>query len=138
MNICIPVAKDQGLDSMVYGHFGSAPQFLIVDTESLACRVIVNQDQHHAHGMCQPVAALGGNAVDGIVVGGIGRGALMGLNAAGLRVWKSTLATVRETVEAIKSGRLPVVTPDDTCGGHAAGGGCGHHDGHGPQSRGGC
>jgi len=141
MNICIPVAKDQGLDSLVYGHFGSAPTFLVVDTDKLTCQAIVNTDQHHAHGMCQPVAALAGHKVDGIVVGGIGRGALMSLNASGLQVWKSHLPTVRETVDAIKGGTLPVVTPDDTCGGHGAPhgagpGGCGHQNGQGPGFRG--
>ena len=138
MNICIPVAKDQGLDSLVYGHFGSAPTFLVVDTDKLTCQAIANTDQHHAHGMCHPVAALAGHKVDGIVVGGIGRGALMSLNASGLQVWKSHLPTVRETVDAIKGGALSVVTPGDTCGGHGAQhgqGGCGHQDGRGPGNR---
>ncbi len=34
MNICIPVNEDKGLQSPVCAHFGSAPAFMIVDTES--------------------------------------------------------------------------------------------------------
>jgi predicted Fe-Mo cluster-binding NifX family protein len=34
MRICFPTENLQGLDSTVYGHFGSAPGFIIVDTGS--------------------------------------------------------------------------------------------------------
>ena len=32
MKVCFPTETLQGLDSRVYGHFGSAPGFVIVDT----------------------------------------------------------------------------------------------------------
>jgi predicted Fe-Mo cluster-binding NifX family protein len=57
MQICIPVMDDRGLDSPVSAHFGSAPAFMIVDTDSGHCRIIANNNHHHAHGMCQPLAA---------------------------------------------------------------------------------
>jgi predicted Fe-Mo cluster-binding NifX family protein len=31
MNVCFPVMENQGMESEVYGHFGSAPGFVIVD-----------------------------------------------------------------------------------------------------------
>jgi predicted Fe-Mo cluster-binding NifX family protein len=34
MNICIPTTDDEGLESKVCAHFGSAPAFLVVDTDS--------------------------------------------------------------------------------------------------------
>ncbi|MFP5214162.1 MAG: NifB/NifX family molybdenum-iron cluster-binding protein, partial [Acidobacteriota bacterium] len=81
MKICFPTETLQGLESAVYGHFGSAPGFVIVDTDSQAVEEIKNDDMHHAHGMCQPMKALGGRKVEGVVVGGIGMGALMKLQA---------------------------------------------------------
>jgi hypothetical protein len=60
MKICFPTENLKGLDSIVYGHFGSAPGFVIVDTESTDIEEIKNGDLHHAHGMCQPLKALGG------------------------------------------------------------------------------
>ena len=81
MKICFPTANLKGLESQVYGHFGSAPGFIIVDTESQAVEEISNNDLHHAHGMCQPLKALGGRVVDAVAVGGIGMGALMKLQA---------------------------------------------------------
>jgi predicted Fe-Mo cluster-binding NifX family protein len=122
MQICIPVIEDRGLDSRVSGHFGSAPAFMIVDTESLVCRAIGNNNQHHAHGMCQPLAALAGEAVDGIVVGGIGMGALMKLQAAGITVFRAEHPTVAEAISAYKEGRLQPVGQDGACAGHH-----GHH-----------
>ena len=42
MKICIPTNTDSGTESTISGHFGSAPFFMIVDTESLGCRAVVN------------------------------------------------------------------------------------------------
>lgn len=120
MNICIPVNNDQGLSSTVCGHFGSAPFFMIVDPESGACRALVNQNQHHAHGMCQPLAALAAEPIDAIVVGGIGAGALGKLMAAGMGVFRAEHPTVDRTVEAFKRGELRGMSMDGTCG-HAHG-----------------
>ena len=132
MIICIPVKEDLGLQSAVYGHFGSAPHFLLVDSASGALRCLDNGNQHHAHGMCQPLKALQGEPVDAVVVGGIGMGALNRLNAAGVRVFQAQMPTVGETVAAMGRGELPEMTLEGTCGhhhgaGHGHGGGCGHH-----------
>ncbi len=115
MNLCIPVDDDRGLESSVCPHFGSAPAFLIVDTDSGSCRVIANHNQHHGHGMCAPLASLEGQAIDGMAVGGIGRGALGKLAAANIRVFLSEHATVAETVAALKDGRLKVMGLEMAC-----------------------
>jgi predicted Fe-Mo cluster-binding NifX family protein len=126
VNICIPVNEDKGLQSPLCEHFGSAPLFLIVDTESGACRPVSNRNQHHAHGMCQPLSSLAGEQLDGIVVGGIGKGALARLQAANVQVFLSAHASVAETLEAYKAGTLRPMTAQIACGGHAHGRhGCG-------------
>lgn len=135
MYLCIPVETDQGLESPVCAHFGSAPFFAFVDTEAGTVRCKPNGNQHHAHGMCRPLAALEGETVDAVVVGGIGPGALGKLLAARIAVYASGCDTVGETVTALKSGALAPVDPRNTCGhghghggghGHGHGGGCGH------------
>jgi predicted Fe-Mo cluster-binding NifX family protein len=126
MKICIPVNEDQGLKSRVSGHFGSAPLFMIVDSDTGECRAIPNQNEHHAHGMCMPLASLKGETLDGVVVGGIGMGALMKLQAGGLQVFISEYATVEEALQAFKAGKLRTMVPGMACGGHSHGGGCGH------------
>jgi predicted Fe-Mo cluster-binding NifX family protein len=121
MQICIPVLEDRGLDSHVSDHFGSAPGFMIVDTESGSCRLIDNRNEHHAHGMCQPLAAIAGETVEGIVVGGIGMGALMKLQAAGITVYRAMHPTVGETLAAFTAGNLEPIDQRGACAGH------GHH-----------
>jgi predicted Fe-Mo cluster-binding NifX family protein len=132
MKICFPVAENQGMESEVYGHFGSAPQFLVVDTETHKISTLNNGDEHHAHGACQPLKALGGQEVDGVVVGGIGGGALMGLNRAGLKVYQAQGSTIAENMACFALNGLTVMTPAQTCGGH------GQTHGHGHGQAGGC
>jgi predicted Fe-Mo cluster-binding NifX family protein len=108
---------------------------MIVDTDSNDCRAIPNQNQHHAHGMCQPLAVLQGEQIDGMVVGGIGMGALNKLNAASIQVFVSNYATVAETIAAYKAGTLQVMQPGMACAGHSHGPGGGHGGGHGGHGR---
>jgi predicted Fe-Mo cluster-binding NifX family protein len=95
---------------------------MLVDTDSGTCRLLENHNQHHAHGMCQPLAAIAGETVDAIVVGGIGMGALMKLQAAGITVYRAIHPTVSETMTAFKDGTLQLVGEDGACAGHQ-----GHH-----------
>ncbi len=125
MRVCIPVAQDFGLDSSTYGHFGSAPCFLVVDSETMAVESIENSNHAHQHGACNPVGAIGGHAVDAVIVGGIGRRALMALQSVGLEVLRFDGGTVGEAMEGLKENRLPRFTADDSCAGHG-------------QHRGGC
>jgi predicted Fe-Mo cluster-binding NifX family protein len=121
MNICIPVEEDCGIDSPVCAHFGSAPGFVIVDIATGSCRSIPNRNQHSGHGMCAPLESLKGESIDGMVVGGIGMGALGKLNAAGIEVYLSEHATVAETVAAFKAGTLRPVDPGMACSHHGHG-----------------
>ena len=126
MKIAFPVQDDIGIDSIVYNHFGSAPVFLIVDPATGAIISVSNRDQHHAHGACNPMRALDNQQVDAVVVGGIGPGALAGLNRMGIAVHRSLAVTIGENLALHAAGGLPVIEPRGTCGGHGTGGGCAH------------
>ncbi|MCK5147415.1 NifB/NifX family molybdenum-iron cluster-binding protein [bacterium] len=127
MKICFPTTEDNGLESTVFGHFGSAPFFVICDTDTMETIALDNQDKIHEHGGCNPLAALGGEKVDAIVVGGIGKGAIMGLNRAGIKVYQAYKGTVNQNVQAWKDGQVKEMSPEGACGGHGNGGGCGGH-----------
>lgn len=125
MKICFPVIGNEGVRSKVYNHFGSAPHFIIYDTEKDEIQSVVNDDQHHAHGACNPIKALGGYVVDAIVVGGIGQGALIKLTQAGVKVFKASASTIEENLSLFKAKLLPEYTMEGCCGGHA-GHACAH------------
>jgi predicted Fe-Mo cluster-binding NifX family protein len=126
MNICFPVESNKGIDSEVYGHFGSAPIFIVFNTESKTIETINNQDLGHAHGLCSPLKALDGKKVDAIVVGGIGAGAINKLNGMGIKVYRAMQGTVRQNVQLFETNTMVEISIEHACGGHAAGGGCGH------------
>lgn len=126
MKVCFPVQHDEGMESTVYDHFGSAPMFLVVDTAAGTAAVIWNGDQHHTHGACNPIKALDNQKVDAVVVGGIGAGALTRLSQMGIRVHRSQAATVRENLALFASRELPEYTLQGCCGGHSHSGGCAH------------
>ena len=125
MKICFPTMHLEGLESQVYGHFGSAPGFVIVDTKTRYFEEIGNDDLHHAHGMCQPLKALQGREVDAVAVGGIGMGALMKLRDMGIKVYRAAEGTVRENIGLILEQKMPEFDAGLTCAGHT-GGGCAH------------
>ncbi len=124
MKVAVPVAEFSGLESPVYGHFGSAPSFVLVDSETLAVEELGNQNQDHVHGQCRPMVALAGRNPDAVVVGGIGMGALRGLRAAGIKVYGCDGGTVADAVTLLKKGALPEIGDDDACAGHSGGHSC--------------
>jgi predicted Fe-Mo cluster-binding NifX family protein len=126
MKIAFPTQQDAGVDSQVHGHFGSARFFVIMDSDADSVRTIENPDRVHLHGQCQPLNALNGEPVDAVVAGGIGGGALRKLNAAGIRVFKSSDGTVRENFNRMAAGELEEYSPFHTCGAHGAEHACAH------------
>ncbi|MFZ0610825.1 MAG: NifB/NifX family molybdenum-iron cluster-binding protein [Desulfobacterales bacterium] len=126
MKIAFPTQVDQGLESPVFAHFGSADYFLIVDDATGSFETIVNADRDHLHGHCQPLAALGGIKVDAVVVGGIGGGALQKLLSSSIKVYRAIEGTLDQNLGLIRANRLPEFSFNMTCAGHGAHGGCAH------------
>ncbi len=124
MKVGFPIEADNGLDSQVCGHFGSAPAFLIVDTELDQVNAINGSGEHKEHGACNPVRTLGGNLPDVLVVGGIGMGAIMRLGEMGVKIYRAAAPTVGENLALLRENGLHEFSSDDTCQGH--GGGCAH------------
>lgn len=124
MKICFPVPQDEGLESNIYGHFGSAPLFVVVDTELRETKAVSNHSQPHAQGACQPLETLEGEQVDAIVVSDIGSDALQGLNRAGLKVYQALGVTIADNIVCLEQEGLPEYAVDHGCAGHGHAHGC--------------
>jgi predicted Fe-Mo cluster-binding NifX family protein len=127
MKIGVPTCDDAGLDSGVHGHFGSAPYFLVYDTDSEQHQFLDNTGQVHEHGRCNPLAVFMRSPIDVLLTAGIGAGALFRLNEAGIKTFRcapedSASAAIRE----FRDGALPEISPLEACG----------HHGHQHQARG--
>jgi len=124
MKVGFAVQTNQGIESKVYDHFGSAPAFIIVDTEGKDVLTVNNQDLNHVHGACNPVMALDGKSVEAMVVGSIGAGAINKLNAMGVKVYAAVAPTVKENLELLSQNELEELSVYNACRAHQ--GGCGH------------
>jgi predicted Fe-Mo cluster-binding NifX family protein len=121
MKICIPVEENNGLKSQVNGHFGSSPCFVIYDTDSHETETVDNGNAHHAHGMCHPLSMLNGKKIDAVICGGMGARAVMKLNEAGIKAFRSAGGTIEALILDLKNNTLEEITPSNACN---------HHDCH--------
>ena len=124
MKVGFAVQTNEGIESRVYNHFGSAPAFIIVDTERTEVLTVNNKDLHHVHGACNPIMAIDGKSVDAMVVGGIGAGALTKLNALGIKVYGAGASTVKENLALLSEKKLQELSVYHSCRSHQ--GGCEH------------
>lgn len=123
MKICFPVECDKGIESIPYGHFGSAPLFMVYDLETKEIKAIGNGDLGHEHGKCQPIKALSGEVVDAVIVGGIGAGAIRKLGSMGIKVFKAVDGSIQENIKSFIDSTLKEFSANHTCN-HD---GCSHH-----------
>jgi predicted Fe-Mo cluster-binding NifX family protein len=118
MVLCIPSETNQGKDARCYGHFGSAPFFTLFDTSAGSVEIIDNTNQHHAHGMCHPMAALTGRKLDAVVCAGLGARAVQRLNEAGIKAYRAVQGTVSEVAAQFLNGKLDEITVSNACSQH--------------------
>ena len=126
MRICVPTEHEGGLDTTVYTHFGSAPFFCLLDTETAEVENLDNSDHDHQHGRCRPVQQLAGRQIDAVAVRGMGRNALSRFAAAGIPVYLTTGVTLKDVLQEARGGMLQLLDPEQACQGH----GHGHHHAH--------
>jgi predicted Fe-Mo cluster-binding NifX family protein len=119
MRLCIPTQNDKGLDSAVYGYFGSAPYFIIYETCNKSIDVINNLENSHAHGNCNPLKSFEKNPIDIMITGGIGTRALQKLNAVGVRAYRTDAArVVADVIASFENNNLTEILPGESCGHH--------------------
>jgi predicted Fe-Mo cluster-binding NifX family protein len=106
--------------------------FMLVDVKTRKAHALTNTRADHEHGACRPLDALAGSEIDALVVGGIGAGALMKVQAAGIRVFRAGAATVAGCLDAFVKNEAEEIGPGGACGRH----GHGHDEEHDPSRHG--
>jgi predicted Fe-Mo cluster-binding NifX family protein len=100
-------AEGNSLDSGVDPRFGRAANFIIVDTETMEFECISNEAVTAAGGAgissAKTVADAGAEAV---LTGNCGPNAARTLAAAGVKLYAGVRGSVKEAIEAFKSGKM--------------------------------
>jgi len=96
MKLCIPTEDNSGLTGRVSAHFGSAPWFTLVDSESGAVRTEANQEHLHRPGHCDAAQSIFGLGVEAVVCSGLGRRAFHSMQRAGIEVYLTESPSVGE------------------------------------------
>jgi predicted Fe-Mo cluster-binding NifX family protein len=127
MRLCIPTEDDRGLAGRLSSHFGSAPYFTLVDSETGEVEVVSNLGAEHEPGSCSSAQALAAYSVGAVVCRGLGRRAFGRLRDMGLPVYVAEDGGAAEALEAFRAGRLARLTSEAACHG-GRGHGRHHHD----------
>ena len=119
----VVTANGKGLDAPVSTIFGRCLSYVLVDTETMDCETVDNPALAAAGGAgIQAAQFIVGRGAQALVTGNVGPNAYGVLQAAGIPVHTCGTGTVRQAVEAYKTGKLPSVdgatVPEHAGGGH--------------------
>ena len=117
MKICMPTLDDRGLAAPLSSHFGSAPFFTFVDSETGRCEAVVNPHAQHAPGRCDASRSVEQRGAGAVVCTGLGRNAFAALVAARVAVFQAPPGDVGESLAALRAGRLRRLPAAEACGG---------------------
>lgn len=107
MKIAFTIERDEKLQSKIYDHFGSCPNYLIVELEGnevKSCEAVENTVMHGGGG-CRAVDLLLPLKIDAIVTGGMGQNAQMKFQNNNVKVY-SFSGTVEQALEALSKEKL--------------------------------
>ncbi|MGB9299759.1 MAG: NifB/NifX family molybdenum-iron cluster-binding protein [Anaerolineae bacterium] len=118
-------AMQEGLDAEVSPVFGRCPVYVFVDTETMEFESAPNPAMSAPGGAGIQAAQFAvSKGVSGVLTGNVGPNAFNVLQAAGVTMYPVSGGSVREAVEALKSGRLqPVSSATSGMGGGMGRGG---------------
>jgi predicted Fe-Mo cluster-binding NifX family protein len=118
MKLCIPVTSDQGFDSEVCEHFGTAPCLLVIESDSMELSPAFLLNGNHTRGIGESLAFMAGQNIQAVFVRDTGDAALASLQTGRFEVFKTEEKTVRETIGAFKTGSLSQLKVQPICMSH--------------------
>ncbi|MCW4022647.1 MAG: NifB/NifX family molybdenum-iron cluster-binding protein [archaeon] len=117
MKICIS-ASSNSLDANVDPRFGRCPYFVIVDSETMESKVVLNDSTNAAHGAgIQAAQTVVNSGATVVITGNVGPNAFKVLFATGIKIITGFSGSIKEAIEKYKNGELQETT-NPTVGGH--------------------
>ena len=105
-------ASSGSLDAPVHPRFGRCPYYVVVDTETMAFEAVPNTSMGAPSGAGIGAAQIvAGKGVEAVLTGSVGPNAMQVLSQAGIKVMMGAQGSVRQAIEAFKSGSLKSEAP---------------------------
>lgn len=136
MKICFPVRSNDGLESVVFRHFGLAPQLLIVDTDSRQVTEFDPQLLCDVAGPKRFELLTDQEQVSAVVVIEIGQGACLNLQETGIKVFQAAEGSIAANSELLLNNNLKEMKAEEiNMNGQGRGMGRGQGQGRGLNCR---
>ena len=114
IKVCVPTIGQNGLVEMVSPHFGRAPTFTVVDTDTNAVKVLQNTSEHMG-GVGLPPELMARAGVQVMLCSGLGPRAIQMFEEYGIEVYVGADGTVTDAIQAWRRGLLQVATDKNAC-----------------------
>ena len=117
MKICIPTMNSGGLDDSVCDHFGRAPTFTVVDTDTNDVQIVKNRSEHMG-GLGKPPEHIARTGSKVLICSALGPRAIDMLEGFGIEVFVGAKGTAKDAMDAWKKGELTAASYDVACREH--------------------
>lgn len=125
MRIMVPCQEDKGSETRMSRHFGRAPYLAVADSDTGEIEMRPNDPAGHGDRGCGAVERIRELDVEAVVCRSLGAGALAGLQALGIEVYRSEQPTMAGAIAEVRDGKAERFESDRTCEGRDHG----HHHG---------
>ncbi len=106
MKICV-TSEGNNLDSKIDPRFGRCQYFIVIETDTLEFEAIPNPNIEATGGAgIQSAQLVASKQIKAVLTGNVGLNAFQTLNAAGIDIYTGVSGSVKEAIEAYKSGKL--------------------------------
>ena len=114
LKICQPAETEQGINTVLHGHFRSAPRYIVFDTETHESQSLGNQRKKGESDLCGSLSSLSDLSVDVAIVGGVGKCALSKMHSCGIKVYRAVTHRLDGNIESLRNGELTELTYRNT------------------------
>jgi len=114
MKIAFPVMDDKGLNAAIADHFGRAPLYTVVDTETNDISVLQNTGEHFGGQHSAPVS-LNQSNINVLICKGLGRKAIDLFNQLKIGVYLTQDILVKDALNSYNNNKLSLATETDGC-----------------------